>query len=633
MTAKAPPAPRDQEQPDGAPPQQTGAEVYHARCARFRRERDLLSAEWQRIANRRLMVFLGALLCLLLGGWWRVPLFVLLAAGLFGGYVMLASQHGLVLRARARAEALLRLNEEAAARLARAWERVPLRHRVRAAPDHPYAADLDLFGHASLLHLLDTVQTHLGEETLARWLSAPADPDTIIARQQAVAELAPMRDLRDELALRPAMAAPASRGDPEPFLAWAEGERWLAGQGSLLWSARLSPVLALVFLVLHAMGATPYPAWIVFLLADLVLWRMIGTPARAILDRILARQGAFLHYAELLRLVAETRFEAPELRRVQAELAGGPGGGAPAQMRRLARLAALAVPTTAFWYPLVQLTTLWDIHVLALLERWQRDNGRRVRRWLAALGEVEALAALARLAHDHPDWAFPEVDPAADRLTARALGHPLLPDDTRVPNDVTIGPRGTFLLVTGSNMSGKSTLLRAIGVNVVLAGAGAPVCATALRMPPLALGTSMRVQDSLAQGVSTFMAELWRIKAVVEAAETERRRGQRTFLYLFDEPLQGTNSAERQMATQRIIAHLLRQGAIGAVATHDLSLAETPPLAGSAVPVHFAERIVAGPVGATMTFDYILRPGIATSTNALKLMELVGLNLDTPTTN
>lgn len=249
-----------------------------------------------------------------------------------------------------------------------------------------------------------------------------------------------------------------------------------------------------------------------------------------------------------------------------------------------------------------------------------------------ALGEVEALAALARLAHDHPDWAFPEIDPAADRLAARALGHPLLPDDTRVPNDVTIGPRGTFLLVTGSNMSGKSTLLRAIGLNVVLAGAGAPVCATALRMPPLALGTSMRVQDSLAQGVSTFMAELQRIKAVVEAAEVERRRRQRAFLFLFDEPLQGTNSAERQVATRRIIAHLLRQGAIGAVATHDLSLAETPPLAGAAVPVHFAERIVATPVGATMTFDYLLHPGLATSTNALTLMELVGLNLDASAT-
>jgi DNA mismatch repair ATPase MutS len=223
------------------------------------------------------------------------------------------------------------------------------------------------------------------------------------------------------------------------------------------------------------------------------------------------------------------------------------------------------------------------------------------------------------------------------------MGHPLLPPAERVDNDVEVGPAGTFLLVTGSNMSGKSTLLRAIGVNLILAGTGAPVCASSFRTPPVALWTSMRVQDSLERGVSYFMAELQRLKQVVDAARADAAswsrdgRGgaglfaaepeERRFFYLLDEILQGTNTAERQIAARRIIAYLVDSGALGAVSTHDLTLADAPELAAHARMVHFTETIAAGDSGPMMTFDYLLRPGIATSTNALRLMEIVGLDL------
>jgi DNA mismatch repair ATPase MutS len=254
--------------------------------------------------------------------------------------------------------------------------------------------------------------------------------------------------------------------------------------------------------------------------------------------------------------------------------------------------------------------------------------GRHAREWLEALGEAEALSALAGLLHANPDWALPAIDPSADRVEAKEIGHPLIPGDKRVTNDVEVGPPSTFLLVTGSNMSGKSTLLRSIGVNVVLANAGGPVCAQALTLPPVALWTSMRIEDSLEMGVSYFMAELQRLKAVVEAAHTVRAGGERRLLYLLDEILQGTNTAERQIAARRIILHLVHEGAIGAVSTHDLNLAENPEVAEAARLVHFTETIHRGPEGLEMTFDYKLRPGIATSTNALKLMEIVGLDLD-----
>ncbi len=340
--------------------------------------------------------------------------------------------------------------------------------------------------------------------------------------------------------------------------------------------------------------------------------------------------GAFRHYADSFAVVAGARFTTPALREFQAELTVD-GVSAYGQMRRLQRLQTLVIPRSSLAYGFVQLLTLWDFHLLAALERWQAAVGGRARGWLAVLGEIEALAALAGLAHDNPEWAFPDVDPRAEALEARGLGHPLLPEDVRMVNDVAVGPTGTFLLVTGSNMSGKSTLLRAIGVNVVLANAGGPVCAEAFRLPPVALWTSMRIQDSLERGVSYFMAELQRLKQVVDAARPAARRDGRAVLYLLDEILQGTNTLERQVAARRIIRYLVANGALGAVSTHDLDLAEpseAPAIAAAARPVHFTEILTDGPDGPAMSFDYRLRPGIATSTNALSLMRIVGLELD-----
>jgi DNA mismatch repair ATPase MutS len=201
----------------------------------------------------------------------------------------------------------------------------------------------------------------------------------------------------------------------------------------------------------------------------------------------------------------------------------------------------------------------------------------------------------------------------------------MLPPATRVDNDVAVGPPGTVLLVTGSNMSGKSTLLRAIGLNTVLALAGGPVCARALRMPVVDLRTSIHIEDSLVRGVSFFMAQLQRMKEIVSAADASSSSNGIRVLYLLDEILQGTNTAERRIAATRVIRHLIDRGAIGAVTTHDLEIATDPALIAAADPVHFTETVEGAGGGATMSFDYLLRPGVATSTNALKLMEIVGL--------
>jgi DNA mismatch repair ATPase MutS len=322
-------------------------------------------------------------------------------------------------------------------------------------------------------------------------------------------------------------------------------------------------------------------------------------------------------------VVAERQSAAPRLRQITGALTPQ-GKTAPEWMHLLHKRVVLAEGRRNTLHIVIQVLLLWDFHTLWLLERWQREAGPHVRRWLAALGDFEALCALAGLRYDNPGWVFPTVAGSEDHFAARALGHPLIPEARRVTNDVEVGPPGTFLLVTGSNMSGKSTLLRSIGVNTVLAQAGGPVCASELRMPPVELATSILIEDSLVDGVSFFMAELQRVKKIVEAADRSHAEG-RTLLYLLDEILRGTNSQERQAAVRRVILHLLRQGAIGAVSTHDLRIAEIPELRAAVQPVHFQETLHPGGYGPPMTFDYKMRPGVATTTNALKLMELVGL--------
>ncbi|MGI8588950.1 MAG: MutS-related protein [Chloroflexia bacterium] len=610
---------------DTAPPL-SAEETYRERSTGFAAQYAAYDRRWNLVANIRLAVFIVAAACL---GWglFNGPLALTLAGlALFVVFVALVAHHLSLGRLRHRYAELRQINDEALMRLARDWNALPLRHTVSADPAHPYAADLDIFGHASLFHLLDTTGTYLGETTLRDWLLATAPPDAVRERQAAVAELAPQSDFRDELALR-ARILSGDRPDPEPFLAWAESEPWMAKRPGLLWTARISVLLLWISIIAQLTGLLPGPLWIGFVILNWYLRWGLARPLRPILNAVSERVGAFRAYGDALEVLSTARFTAPMLRRIAADLSAG---DLPAyqQMARLGRRANFVYPEDNLLNIPIQLFTLWDLHVAASLEAWQAVAGQRARGWLRALGEAEALSALSGRLFDNPDWTFPDFDPAALALDARALGHPLLPPTACVVNDVSVGPAGTFLLVTGSNMSGKSTLLRAIGVNIVLAGAGGPVFAASLDLPPVTLWTSMRIQDSLEQGVSYFMAELNRLKDVVDAARLAHDGGGPRLFYLLDEILQGTNTAERQIAARRIISYLVAEGALGAVSTHDLTLADAPETAAVAHPIHFTESFTSGPDGPAMTFDYKIRPGIATSTNALRLMEIVGLDLD-----
>jgi hypothetical protein len=594
--------------------------IYRTRADAFGAEAHGLSARFNRVANARLAAFVASAACLLWGIALGVPAALGLGLALGAAFIGLVRYHRQLGERRDRARGLRDVNTESIERLARRWAQIPLRHRMRAPPLHSYAADLDLFGSASLLQLLDTTRTPMGEMTLAEWLLHAAPLDTVRTRQVAMAELAKKLDFRQELQLSAGPENPV-RPDPEPLLAWAESGPPHPRTG-LLWVARVSPVLLVACGVAQATGWLSSPVWLVFLATNIVLWRVWGERAYATLSDIGAQEPGVRQYVAELDLLSSgtLTFAAPRLVALQAL-----GRSAAMRVHALERIVRFVVPRSALAYWVVQLVCLWDVHVLAALEDWQAKVGPELRGWLDALGEIEALAALAALAHAHPEWAVPEIDPTACVLEARQAGHPLLAPGVRVDNDVSLGPEGTFLLVTGSNMAGKSTYLRSIGTNVVLAQAGGPVCARAFRMPPLELCTSMRVVDSLERGVSTFLAEVMRLKQVVDAAR-EESADKPTVCYLLDEILQGTNSAERQIAVRQVIRFLVARRAIGAVSTHDLALADLPEFGERAQLVHFQETLTEGAHGPVMSFGYRLQPGLATSTNALRLVAMLGLD-------
>jgi hypothetical protein len=582
-----------------------------------------------RLSTLRVVTFLATAAALLVVDVAEGPpaRWALLVAVLLGsGFAVEVSLHRGVRRRQRWHEALQALAREGIFRLERRWAELagalPPREAgiAPAPPDHAYARDLDVVGEASLARLAGPVTTEGGRETLRAWLLEAAPPDEAVRRLAAVRELAPDLDLRMTFSAYGRLEASEAPAGLEGFLAWAEGTSWL----SALWWARgaawvLPPVLVALVLADVFGGLPPY--WVVPALAQAEVLRRVWL--RAHKELLLAEAGAAMVRTQVpqFTMVEKGPGSSPLLRELTQRLGTG-AEAASSRLRRLGRLLDTVASRRNLVYAILSPLLLLDLHLSLALDRWRTASGRSVRGWLEALGTWEALSALASLAHDHPDWCDPVFsDGEGTRVDGTAVGHPLLAPAGCVRNDVTVGPPGTFLLVTGSNMSGKTTLLRAVGVNVVLAGAGAPVCARSFTLPRVRVHTSMRVDDSLAQGVSLFMAELLRIRGIVEAADADGP----PVLYLLDEILHGTNTAERRVAARAVIRHLLARKAVGAVSSHDLTLAEAPDLDAAAAKVHFREK-VERPEGRTrLTFDYKLRPGLATTRNALKLLDAVGL--------
>lgn len=488
--------------------------------------------------------------------------------------------------------------------------------------DHPYADDLDLFGAGSLFQQVNLSTTLHGQEALARRLTS-ASPQSVDAscvrrRQEAVRELVPRLDLREDMAVA---------GDRVREKEWERGrlDAWSVAAPALPhpgWWRIASLVLPAVTVTLAAgtfQGWPTWPAWL-SLMPLLAVYFATGKKAAEILASVEAPARVLSSYERLAALVESEEFAAADLQEIRDALRSE-SSTASLEIRRLRRILTWVDALRNHLFagaagPLL----LWSVHCALALEAWRKRCGAVLPRWLDALGEAEATASLAALAHERRDYAFPEIlEDGPPSLLAENLGHPLL-GEACVPNSLRLDGPGSVLLVSGCNSSGKSTLLRSVGINAALAMAGSAVYASRLVLPPLAPATSMRLVDSLQEGTSHFVAEIKRLRRVMDVADS----GVPT-LFLLDEILQGTNARERLLGARSLVAALIRQGSIGLVTTHDLALADLENQhPGKVSNVHFADHVEDG----IMRFDYKMQPGVIDSTNALRLMKANGLPVD-----
>lgn len=568
---------------------------------------------------RLALVLCGALATYLAGQYgtatagWLVFLVMTIA------FIILVQRHEHIERSLARHRIWHRLKSTHLARMTLDWEKLPKPVSALASSAHPFAVDLNLFGERSLLHLLDNTASTGGSARLREWLLHPPTDATVTQQRQDVArELKPLARFRDHLALQGALLRSETheRWEGEKLVAWLARESkepklraWVIGLAVLA-------ALNLALFILRQYDLVPL-LWPYTLIAYAYAYVLRFGDLGKLFEE------AFLVETKLKPLQTVTQYlerhpftQHPHLMRLCTPFRQA--GRRPSEhVRHATRVAEAASMQRGqlFWLALNVLMP-WDFYFWYRLEKIKAALKSDLPRWLEAWYELESYNALASFAYLNPDYVFPQVQTDGPLFEARALGHPLLPEAVR--NDLTVNHRGEVVLITGSNMSGKSTFLRAAGVNLVLAYCGAPVCAAHLRAAPMRLFTCMAVSDSVTDGISFFYAEVKRLKALLHALQLHENT---PLFFLVDEIFRGTNNRERLLGSRAYIRGLAHGNGCGMISTHDLELVELAHEISTLRNYHFREHVEHG----RMVFDYLLREGPCPTTNALKIMALEGL--------
>ena len=583
-------------------------------------QRDQLDTRANRISLFRLITFGGSAAALVAGLKQAMPLAFAVSALIALVFFAAVAWHARVIEQKNGVEARIEINRRQLKRISGLWQDLPSQGLGLVEPSHPYASDIDLTGIGSLFQRIDVSQTHEGQRALANALSEPAAWPLIEARHPAVLELAGKEVFREELeALASVRQLRNEKLDHTPFMALFKlppvfaTRRWLRPLTFGLLAATLTVALLIELDVVPAIAL-----WACILVQGILLYAL-REPVYAALNLLTARIGFAQAYQSIFRAIEQESFTAPYLQGLQRRLRVQ-GSTASVLMARLSRYEGFAqLRTQGPLYIVLNLLTLWDLFCLERIEHFAKDVGPHCADWFKVVGEVELLCSFATLLHVDPDAMLPTLDDSQVGLRTEGLLHPLLPSGTRVGNDLELPGSGSALLVTGSNMAGKSTLLRSVGLNVALALEGAPVCARSFSVSLVRLRASMRIDDSLQRGASYFHAELTRLRMVVGELETGA-----PVLFLLDEVLRGTNAHARHQGARAVLLHLLARGALGLVATHDVALAELEDeLPGQVRNVHFTDVFEHG----EMRFDYTLRDGVVKTSNALRLLAMAGIDV------
>jgi hypothetical protein len=552
----------------------------------------------------------GILFFILLFNGFRWSLFLPVAA--FVGFI---AYHEKILARARRTLRSIAFYERGLARIEDRWIGTGDSKSAVASESHLYAADLDIFGKGSLFELLNTARTRSGEETLGRWLSEPAAREEILYRQAAVDELRNNIDLREDLAVLGEEVRAAVH--PDVILEWAASPLTLTS-----WQAQAAAPLFSAFTIFACIRYELFEGngWLA--LFAIALQSGFGFIFRNRVRAVIAAVDQPGKDLEVLSLVLarleREKFGAPKLQDLLRNLTAH-GGLASHEIAKLKRFVELLNYRLNAVFALLSSPFFWATHFSFAIERWRRRNGPSIGPWLNTVGELEALCALAGYAYEHPHDPFPEILESGPHFEAEDICHPLIPASRCVPNSLLLHSGFQMLVVSGSNMSGKSTLLRTVGINSVMALAGAPVRAKRLKLSVVRMGATIRVLDSLQAGTSQFYAEIQRLRDIMELA-----KGSSPVLFLLDEILHGTNSHDRAIGAEAVLRGLIARGAIGLVTTHDLALAKVAEaLAPRAANAHFQDHLENG----KMIFDYRLHPGVVQKSNAIELMRAVGLEV------
>jgi hypothetical protein len=572
------------------------------------------------LGNLRLLLVIAALLL----AWWSLYRHELSAWWLLlplAAFVTVAIYHANILRKRSLAERAADVYRRGLARIEDRWIGNGQQAKRADAIASLYATDPDLFGAGSLFELLSQARTCMGEDILAHWLLSPETGSEAIGkirdRHAAVTELRGRLDLREDIATSGEDDKKLKTGvHPKALLEWAEQPSQLTRQ-SLRWTALLLAILSVAGAIAWGETGIKTPFLLVLVIEALIAFSLKAQLNKAFsgTDRALADLQLL---SSLLARLEREQFNSPRLQTIKQELTSHaiPGSKAIAHLKTIVQLIE---SRDNLFVRLLDVPLMYSVQVAFAAESWRRAHGKAVGSWLNVVGEMEALLSIAAYSYEHPDDVFPEFVEGMPTFRAEELGHPLIPVAKCVRNTVSISGETRALLISGSNMSGKSTLMRSVGINTVLAMAGAPVRAQCLRLTPLRVGASILVNDSLQEGSSRFYAEITRLRHICDLAEQHP-----PVLFLLDELLQGTNSKDRLIGAEAVVRELIGSGAIGIVSTHDLALTDMQHSGESRLQnMHLQDKIEDG----RMTFDFKLRPGVVTKSNGVELMRLIGLKV------
>jgi len=580
-----------------------------------------------RISNLRLLVFLlGISLAIVFlirknYGWFVFDLVLFLAL-----FIYLVVIHETYFKKKKYWQTLEQINQEALLRLRGEWADFPDDGGEFWDENHSYSQDLDLFGKNSLFQFLNTAGTYFGRLKLKEFLASPSlDPDEISLRQEAVLDLAPRLDFRQRLTAESRLAG--KMFNPEKLLDWVKTIDLFYRKPAVVLLGNILPALTiLIGIVTLLRPQIGYYALIAALLIQFILLKAGAKKRNQALETASAYAENIRSYAGMLSLLESEPYASRYLAELKDRFKSLRGETACAQIARLGKIVEAVANRRSQLYFIFNLIFLLDYRFMFALEKWKEKSGSRLSDWLKVIGEFEALASLAVLPHDHPEWAVPELvvvpDQGSPVFCAEGMAHPLLKNG--VANDLKFGSPQTgspenILIITGSNMSGKSTLLRTAGLNLVLAYAGTAVCAEKFRCSPMELYTCMRVKDNLEQNISSFYAELLRIKMIVRAVEAGK-----VIFFLLDEIFKGTNSIDRHAGAKALLKTLSKSRLLGLISTHDLELGDLAKENNRIKNYHFQEYYLNDQI----RFDYKLKPGVSRTRNAAYLMKMAGITME-----